>query len=1316
MASSRRQSNGRSPLVNQQRQITSFFSKTNSPSPSPTISKQTSKLNPNSKPNRSPSKSPSPSPTTPSPVQSKLKKPLLVIGQTPSPTPSTPADKSYGKEVVDKRIRVYWPLDKAWYEGVVKSFDKESGRHLVQYDDAEEEELDLGKEKIEWIKESTGRLRRLRRGGSSSVFKKVVIDDEDEGVTENVEPESDDNDDDSSDEDWGKNVEQEVSEDAEVEDMDLEDGEEEEEENEEEMKISKRKSSGKTEAKKRKASGGGKLESGKKSKTNANVSKQELKVSLVEPVKKIESDKASNGFDNALVGDASERFGKREAEKLHFLTPKERRDANRKRPEDVNYNPKTLYLPLDFLKSLSGGQRQWWEFKSKHMDKVLFFKMGKFYELFEMDAHIGAKELDLQYMKGEQPHCGFPERNFSMNVEKLARKGYRVLVVEQTETPEQLELRRKEKGAKDKVVKREICAVVTKGTLTEGEMLSANPDPSYLMAVTECCQSSTNQNEDRIFGVCAVDVATSRIILGQFGDDFECSGLCSLLAELRPVEIIKPTKLLSLETERAMLRHTRNLLVNELVPSAEFWDAGKTVCEVKTIYKRINDQSAARSVNHVGPNAANSCEGDGSCCLPAILSNLLSAGADGSLALSALGGTLYYLKQAFLDETLLRFAKFESLPSSGFSGIAQNPYMLLDAAALENLEIFENSRNGDSSGTLYAQLNHCVTAFGKRLLKTWLARPLYHVDLIKERQDAVAGLKGENLSYALEFRKALSRLPDMERLLARIFASSKAIGRNANKVILYEDAAKKQLQEFISALRCCELMVQACSSLGVILENVESTQLHHLLTAGKGLPNIHSILKHFKDAFDWVDANNSGRIIPHEGVDMEYDSACERVKEIESSLTKHLKEQRKLLGDSSITYVTVGKDVYLLEVPENLRGSVPRDYELRSSKKGFFRYWSQYIKKVIGELSQAESEKEMALKNILQRLIGQFCEDHNKWRQLVSTTAELDVLISLAIASDFYEGPTCRPLILGSSCSNEVPCLSAKSLGHPILRSDSLGNGAFVPNDITIGGSGHASFILLTGPNMGGKSTLLRQVCLAVILAQVGADVPAEHFKLSPVDRIFVRMGAKDHIMAGQSTFLTELSETALMLSSATQHSLVALDELGRGTSTSDGQAIAESVLEHFVHKVQCRGMFSTHYHRLAVDYENNSKVSLCHMACQVGNGVAGVEEVTFLYRLTTGACPKSYGVNVARLAGLPDSVLLTAAAKSREFESAYGKHRKGSEDDLPMQSCADKMVAFIRELISLTANANCLNTYEDSCINSLTELQHRARILLQQH
>ncbi|KAH9730730.1 DNA mismatch repair protein MSH6 [Citrus sinensis] len=1236
MAPGKRQNNGRSPLVNPQRQITSFFSKSNSPSPSPTISKlnpnksnSNPNPNPNSNSNRTPS--PSPSPTTPSPLQSNPKKSRLVIGQTPSPPPSTPAAaKSYGEDVLRKRIRVYWPLDKAWYEGCVKSFDKECNKHLVQYDDGEDELLDLGKEKIEWVQESVSLLKRLRRDS----FKKVVVEDDEE--MENVEDEISDDRSDSSDDDWNKNVgKEDVSEDEEVDLVD-----------EQENKVLR--------GRKRKSSGV------KKSKSDGNAVNADFKSPIIKPVKIFGSDKLSNGFDNPVMGDVSERFSAREADKFHFLGPLQivaatllflivpslklfgciiapstlvattidLRDAKRRRPGDVYYDPRTLYLPPDFLRNLSEGQ-----VVALHGYYFKFSEMGKFYELFEMDAHVGAKELDLQYMKG-----------------------YRVLVVEQTETPEQLELRRKEKGSKDKVVKREICAVVTKGTLTEGELLSANPDASYLMALTESNQSPASQSTDRCFGICVVDVATSRIILGQVMDDLDCSVLCCLLSELRPVEIIKPANMLSPETERAILRHTRNPLVNDLVPLSEFWDAETTVLEIKNIYNRIT----AESLNKADSNVANSqAEGDGLTCLPDILSELISTGDSGSQVLSALGGTLFYLKKSFLDETLLRFAKFELLPCSGFGDMAKKPYMVLDAPALENLE-------------------------------------------------------GVNQPFALEFRKALSRLPDMERLLARLFASSEANGRNSNKVVLYEDAAKKQLQEFISALHGCELMDQACSSLGAILENTESRQLHHILTPGKGLPAIVSILKHFKDAFDWVEANNSGRIIPHGGVDMDYDSACKKVKEIEASLTKHLKEQRKLLGDTSITYVTIGKDLYLLEVPESLRGSVPRDYELRSSKKGFFRYWTPNIKKLLGELSQAESEKESALKSILQRLIGQFCEHHNKWRQMVAATAELDALISLAIASDFYEGPTCRPVIL-DSCSNEEPYISAKSLGHPVLRSDSLGKGEFVPNDITIGGHGNASFILLTGPNMGGKSTLLRQVCLAVILAQVGADVPAEIFEISPVDRIFVRMGAKDHIMAGQSTFLTELSETALMLSSATRNSLVVLDELGRGTSTSDGQAIAESVLEHFVHKVQCRGLFSTHYHRLAVDYKKDPRVSLCHMACQVGNGVGGVEEVTFLYRLSPGACPKSYGVNVARLAGIPDKVLQKAVAKSTEFEAIYGKHKKESEENLPADHCVDHMVVLIQSLLNFTANLSCQKSSEGDGVTCLTELQRQAGLFFAQ-
>ncbi|EOA19802.1 hypothetical protein CARUB_v10000048mg [Capsella rubella] len=1322
MAPSRRQISGRSPLVNQQRQITSFFGKSaspssspspspasslsskktpksnkpnpNSPSPSPPPPKKIPKLNSNPDP---PARSPSPGPATPSPVQSKFKKSLLVIGQTPSPPLS--AEIKYGDEVVGRQVRVYWPLDKRWYDGSVTFYDKGVGKHVVEYEDGEEESLDLGKEKIEWmvVEKSGDTVKRLRRG--TSAFRKVVTDDDDDdvemgNVEEDKENQSDG--DDSSDEDWGKNVGKELCE-SEEDDVELVDENEmDEEELLEEIDEGTPKviRVSKPDCRKRKTSEVTKSGGEKKSRTDKDTILKGFEASVVEPPKKIEeADRVVKGLeDNILDGDALARFGARESEKFCFLGV-DRRDAKRRRPTDENYDPRTLYLPPDFVKKLTGGQRQWWEFKSKHMDKVVFFKMGKFYELFEMDAHVGAKELDIQYMKGEQPHCGFPEKNFSVNIEKLVRKGYRVLVVEQTETPDQLEKRRKEKGSKDKVVKREVCAVVTKGTLTDGEMILTNPDASYLMALTEGGESLTDQKAEHNFGVCLVDVATKKIMLGQFKDDQDCSALSCLLSEIRPVEIIKPARVLSSATERTIVRQTRNPLVNNLVPLSEFWDAEKTIHEVGIFYKRINCQLSSSEGKILG---------DGSSFLPKMLTDLATEdkNGSGSLALSALGGAIYYLRQAFLDESLLRFAKFESLPYCDFSNVNEKQHMVLDAAALENLEIFENSRNGGYSGTLYAQLNQCVTASGKRLLKTWLARPLYNPEMIKERQDAVAILRGENLPYSLEFRKALSRLPDMERLIARIFSSIEASGRNGDKVVLYEDTAKKQVQEFVSTLRGCETMAEACSSLRAILKHDKSRRLLHLLTPGQSLPNISSFIKYFKDAFDWVEAHDSGRVIPHEGADEEYDCACKTVEEFESSLKKHLKEQRKLLGDASINYVTVGKDEYLLEVPEILSGSVPHDYELCSSKKGVFRYWTPTIKKLLKELSSAKSEKESALKNISQRLIGRFCEHQEKWRQLVSATAELDVLISLAFASDSYDSVRCRPVVVSGSTS-DVPHLSATGLGHPVLRGDSLGRGSFVPNNVKIGGAEKASFILLTGPNMGGKSTLLRQVCLAVILAQIGADVPAETFEVSPVDRICVRMGAKDHIMAGQSTFLTELSETAVMLTSATQNSLVVLDELGRGTATSDGQAIAESVLEHFIDKVQCRGLFSTHYHRLSVDYQTNPKVSLCHMACQVGEGIGGVEEVTFLYRLTPGACPKSYGVNVARLAGLPEYVLQRAVIKSQEFEALYGKKHGKTDSEL---------AAMVKKIISSVASDSDNSTSKDS----LCELHSMANTYLQ--
>lgn len=270
--------------------------------------------------------------------------------------------------------------------------------------------------------------------------------------------------------------------------------------------------------------------------------------------------------------------------------------------------------------------------------------------------------------------------------------------------------------------------------------------------------------------------------------------------------------------------------------------------------------------------------------------------------------------------------------------------------------------------------------------------------------------------------------------------------------------------------------------------------------------------------------------------------------------------------------------------------------------------------------------------------------------------------MGLAIAASCADGPMVRPEFVEPAGGDAAAAFEARELRHP--ASVPGAGGTFVPNDVSMGGPGHAPFVVLTGPNMGGKSTLMRQICLAAVAAQVGAWVPARLLRLTPVDAVFVRTGARDRLVAGQSTFFIEMAETAAALRRATAQSLVVLDELGRGTSTSDGSAIADAVLRFLSKRVRCRGLFATHYHSIAAAHESDPDVALMHMACRVGGegargGAPGeggdegadVPEVVFLYRLASGACPKSYGPNVARLAGLPKSVVQRATAISRRVE-----------------------------------------------------------------
>jgi len=267
----------------------------------------------------------------------------------------------------------------------------------------------------------------------------------------------------------------------------------------------------------------------------------------------------------------------------------------------------------------------------------------------------------------------------------------------------------------------------------------------------------------------------------------------------------------------------------------------------------------------------------------------------------------------------------------------------------------------------------------------------------------------------------------------------------------------------------------------------------------------------------------------------------------------------------------------------------------------------------------------------------------------VRCISEVDALLSLAIASQGLTGVSCSPQILDGD--GPVGSIELRKCRHPVAAAK-IGT-AFVANDTVLNADGVPSVLVVTGPNMGGKSTVLRQACIAVIMAQLGCRVNAEVCRLTPVDRIFTRIGSYDMLLEGKSTLLTELEETAAILSHATPRSLAVLDELGRGTSTFDGAAIAAAVLDELTNLIKCGVLFATHYHPVSRRASESPLVAPYHMAAEVDSQT---HEMTFLYRFLPGLCPASHGHNVARLAGLPEKVLKEAVAKSIEFESGGSK------------------------------------------------------------
>ena len=880
------------------------------------------------------------------------------------------------------------------------------------------------------------------------------------------------------------------------------------------------------------------------------------------------------------------------------------RDKDMNRPGDLHYDKRTLYIPPSAWKSFTPFERQFWEMKQNHWDTVLFFQKGKFYELYEEDAIIGHRECDLKLTdRVKMKMVGVPEASFDMFATKLLALGYKVGRVDQCETAVAKGMRDKSRGSGPDIVRRELRHVVTSGTIVDGSVL-ADELSSYCMSIKEHVRSDGLSE----FGICTLDAATAEFRYMTFVDDAVLSQLETLLRSLRIKEVLH---------EKGVMLPSTLRLIRNTVP---------TTCQItmlKPDTEFLDDISTRGRLAHLFDT------------IPEGLAPLVEKGG---WALSALGGLLWYLEQLHLDVDLCASGNFaeRSAPAD-----TQQGTLILDAKSLLHLHVLQNDE-GTDEGTLHRLLNRCITPFGRRLFKTWLASPLCHADAINARLDAVDDLCA-NPAWTDAFETFAKALPDLERLQSRVAAG------------------KCRPRDFLLVLRAFARFGNAKDELLSLSSTFASGMLKACLQAW---PDVAALAQTLRSHFS---SNDDGSFTPVHGESKAYDAAVEGVHAAEARLDE---EKDRCISELGLSKRDAGwkhvgtNEIYQLEVPA--RTKVPAPWILMSQTKACKRYYTPRTRELIRQLKEARETRLAALKQFQEEVYLLFRQDLSSYARAVRTVAQLDCLLSLAKSSMALGMPSCRPELV----QHDAALFSFTQLRHPCMAPSVLtGATEFIPNDIALGGQAE-DVMVLTGGNMAGKSTTARTAATAVILAQLGCYVPAEHARIAPVDRIASRMGANDQLFRGQSTFMVEMLEASKILREATPRSLVIMDELGRGTSTFDGQAIAYAVLYHLVARTQCLCFFMTHYTTMAQSLDTYPRLANRHMEVRVDDEY---KNVVFTYRLVPGIAESSYGTQVAQIAGVPLSICTKASEVSRQFwHDAQKQHAQRAHCAIPLDALAD--------------------------------------------
>ncbi|KAH7119889.1 muts domain V-domain-containing protein [Dendryphion nanum] len=880
-------------------------------------------------------------------------------------------------------------------------------------------------------------------------------------------------------------------------------------------------------------------------------------------------------------------------------------DADRHPPDHPEYDPRTIYIPPNAWNQFSPFEKQYWEIKKKFWDSVVFFKKGKFYELYENDATIGHQLFDLKLTdRVNMRMVGVPEASLDLWASQFVAKGFKVARVDQMESALAKEMRERDgekpakKNKEDKVIRRELAAVLTSGTLVDTGMLQQDMS-TYCMAIKEI-----DRDNLPAFGVAIVDSATAQFQLCEFTDDIDLTKFETLIAQLRPGELLLEKSCISAKALRILKNNTGPTTIwNYLKPTKEFWPADITIREIEA--SKYFESPTEDNIEAWPP--------------------VLREAREQDLVMSAFGALLQYLRTLMIERELVTLGNFE-----WYDPIRKATSLVLDGQSLINLEIFANTFDGSSDGTLFAMLNRCITPFGKRLLRQWVCHPLADVKKINARLDAVDALNADS-TIMDNFSASLTKLPDLERLISRIHAG------------------RIKVLDFVRVLEGFEQIEYTISLLKEFGEG--EGVLGQLISS---MPDLNSTLEKWTSAFNRDLAKEKGVLFPAPGIEEDFDESQGEVERCKEELEKFLKKARKDLGDSkNIVFRDNGKEIYQLEVPKKIK--VPKHWDQMSATAKVTRYYTPELRKLVRSLQEALETHGQVEREVATRFCMRFDEDYQIWLAAVKIIAQLDCLISLAKASSSLGEPSCRPIF--SEAKRTV--VDFKELRHPCMLNTV---DDFIPNDIELGGES-SNIDLLTGANAAGKSTILRMTCIAVILAQVGCYLPCTSATLTPVDRIMSRLGANDNIFAAQSTFFVELSETQKILSEATPRSLVILDELGRGTSSYDGVAVAQAVLHDIATRVGCVGFFATHYRSLAKEFENHPEVRNKRMAIHVNDES---KSITFLYKLEDGVADGSFGMHCAAMCGIPSKVVENAeiAAKRWEHTSRLGERMEVKKEE----------------------------------------------------